>query len=97
MVHLSSVRYKPTSKNQKYFDVAGDNDDKGNEEDDAVERRVVEIFPVARSESKEHQHRLVSNNNFFREILKEVYCCALIELLHWMLENSATEYCCGRI
>ena len=74
-------------ENEIDLDIAGNNDDEGEEEDLTVEDGVVEVSPLDGSEANEEGVGHIVNHYRGGQVLKEVECGALVEVLDWVLEH----------
>ena len=78
------------------LDIAGNNDDEGDEEDLTVEDGVVEVSPLDGSEANEEGVGHIVNHYGGGKALKEVECGALVKVLDWVLEHPEDEWPGGR-
>ena len=65
----------------EYPGIAADNDDDRKEEDDSVEEGVVDVSQLERRETNEKVLGGIARDNWNGEVLKEVKCGTLVELL----------------
>ena len=73
-----------------YLDVADDDDEEREKEDLSVDHCVINGVPGLCVDPAQNVFCLVclQIKMFFREIFKEIYCGALVELFSWVLQHS---------
>ena len=85
-IYLADKKIILPLQDQKYFDVACDDDDERNEKYLTVENCMIKTFPLFWSQTMPLKLRDVAQGNVLRQVVEEVDRRALIEISFWVLK-----------